>query len=483
MTEQSASRRTPKTIFELSVPGRRAWSLPASNDKGEIPERFRRLVPAALPEVSEPDLIRHFTTLSERNFAIDNAFYPLGSCTMKHNPKVQDELAALPGFRDLHPDQPASDVQGALSLLWHFERDLCEITGMHSATFCPAAGAHGEITALLMWREYFRDQPGRTTVIIPDSAHGTNPASVRVAGFHTKTVPSGGDGRVDTDALRALVGPETVGLMITNPNTLGVFESHITEIIEIVHDAGGMAYCDGANLNAIVGRTRPGDAGFDVVHINLHKTFSTPHGGGGPGAGPICVGERLADFLPMPRVTRNSDGKFDWMRESEKSIGLVHSFAGNFAVVVRAYAYLRRLGLEGLRRVSGMSVLNANYLKARLAAEYPVPYSSGTMHEFVASADKFRKHGVRIFDIAKALLDHGFHAPTVYFPLTVREAMMIEPTETESKQTLDDFADALLEIARQATSGSDEHLRTAPHKLPVKRLDEAQAARKLKLRA
>ncbi|HVE93088.1 MAG TPA: aminomethyl-transferring glycine dehydrogenase subunit GcvPB [Actinomycetota bacterium] len=486
MSEDTAAHRTPKTIFELSRPGRRSWSLPdTTSGDTKVPERFRRRTPPKLPEVSEPDLVRHFTQLSERNFAIDNAFYPLGSCTMKHNPKVQDEMAALPGFRDLHPDQPDSDVQGALALLWTFERDLCRITGMDAATFSPAAGAHGEITALLMWRRWFidRGETHRDTVIIPDSAHGTNPASVRLAGFKVATVPSGPDGQVDVDALRGLVGPSTVGLMITNPNTLGVFESRISEITRIVHEAGGQAYCDGANMNAIVGRSRPGDMGFDVVHLNLHKTFSTPHGGGGPGAGPLCVKAHLAAHLPVPRVVRHDDGSFARVLDDAASIGAVHSFGGNFAVIVRAYAYLRRLGLEGLRRVSGMAVLNANYLKARVQDRYPVPYPAGTMHEFVASADSFRKHGVRTFDVAKALLDHGFHAPTIYFPLIVREALMVEPTETESKETLDAFADALLEIADKAEGGQGEHLRTAPHNLPVRRMDEAGAARRLRLRA
>jgi glycine dehydrogenase subunit 2 len=445
--------------------------------------------------VDEPTLVRHYTRLSEQNFAIDNAFYPLGSCTMKHNPKVNDEMAALPGFRDLHPDQPAGDVQGALELLWRFERDLCEVTGMSAATFCPAAGAHGEITALLMWRKYLREHGAtpegsggangkRDTVIIPDSAHGTNPASVRMAGFKVAEVPSDPTGRVDVEALKGLLGPHVVGLMITNPNTLGVFEKDIAEITSLVHQCGGLAYCDGANLNAIVGRARPGDMGFDVVHINLHKTFSTPHGGGGPGAGPLCVTERLAPYLPVPRVVKTEAGGFELSSDHPESIGPVHSFVGNFAVVVRAYSYLRRLGLEGLRRVSEMAVLNANYLKHKLQDTYRVPYSEGTMHEFVASGDFLRKlGGVRTFDVAKALLDYGFHAPTVYFPLTVREALMVEPTETESKETLDAFAEALLEIAARAEAGEAEDLRSAPHKLPVSRLDEAKAARQLKLRA
>ncbi|MEX2537748.1 MAG: aminomethyl-transferring glycine dehydrogenase subunit GcvPB [Actinomycetota bacterium] len=474
-----------QTIFERSRLGRRAWSLPAQNGHAaQLPERFARRTLPKLPEVNEPALVRHYTQLSERNFAIDNSFYPLGSCTMKYNPKVQDELAALPGFRDLHPDQVDSDVQGALALLWQFERDLCQIVGMHEGSFNPAAGAHGEITALLMWRKYFADRNDpRDTVIIPDSAHGTNPASVRLAGFKVAEVPSGPDGQVDVDALREIVGPHVVGLMITNPNTLGVFEQRIQEVTKILHDAGAFAYCDGANLNALVGRARPGDMGFDVVHINLHKTFSTPHGGGGPGAGPVCVSEALAPYLPVPRVRRLGDGTFAWAHDEPHSIGPVHSFSGNFAVVVRAYAYLRRLGLEGLRRVSGMAVLNANYLKERIDGRYRVPYSEGTMHEFVASGDFLRKHGVRTFDVAKALLDYGFHAPTVYFPLIVREALMVEPTETESKETLDAFAEALLEIADAAAGGEEERLRTAPHNLPVSRLDEARAARQLKLRA
>ncbi|MEX2395124.1 MAG: aminomethyl-transferring glycine dehydrogenase subunit GcvPB [Actinomycetota bacterium] len=483
--------RTPKTVFELSRPGRRAWSLPSVEGNGyELDDRFKRKTPPRLPEVDEPTLVRHYTQISERNFAIDNAFYPLGSCTMKYNPKVNDEMAALAGFRDLHPDQPVGDLQGALALLHTFEHELCEIVGMDAATFCPAAGAHGEITALLMWRKHFQTvgDTARDTVIIPDSAHGTNPASVRLAGFKVVEVPSESHGRVNVEALRGLLGragdSRVVGLMITNPNTLGVFEQEITEITRLVHEAGAFAYCDGANLNALVGRARPGDMGFDVVHINLHKTFSTPHGGGGPGAGPLCVKANLAPYLPTPRVVRTEEGTFDSHYDEPLSIGPVHSFAGNFAVVVRAYTYLRRLGLEGLRNVSGMAVLNANYLKHRVQDVYPVPYSEGTMHEFVASGDFLRKlGGIRTFDVAKALLDYGYHAPTVYFPLTVREALMIEPTETESKETLDAFADALLEIADRAKAGDAEGLRTAPHNLPVSRLDEARAARQLKLRA
>ena len=482
----SPPNATPKTLFELSRPGRRGWSLPdVDGNAPGLPERFARGEAPKLPEVDEPTLVRHFTVLSERNFAIDNAFYPLGSCTMKYNPKVNDEMAALPGFRDLHPDQPVADMQGALALLHAFEHDLCQIVGMDAATFCPAAGAHGEITALLMWRKHFQSvgDAARDTVIIPDSAHGTNPASVRLAGFKVAEVPSDAHGRVDVEALRGLLGPHVVGLMITNPNTLGVFETQIEEITRLVHDAGAFAYCDGANLNALVGRARPGDMGFDVVHINLHKTFSTPHGGGGPGAGPLCVKDNLAPYLPVPRVVRTTDGTFALDTDRPDSIGPVHSFAGNFAVVVRAYTYLRRLGLEGIRNVSGMAVLNANYVKARVQHVYPVPYSDGTMHEFVASGDFLRKlGGVRTFDVAKALLDHGFHAPTVYFPLTVREALMVEPTETESKETLDAFSDALLEIAERAKDDPDS-LRTAPHELPVSRLDEARAARQLKLRA
>ncbi len=491
--ERSDSLRmaTLKTVFELSRPGRRAWSLPElGRGDSEIPSRFLRSTPPKLPEVDEPTLVRHYTQISERNFAIDNAFYPLGSCTMKYNPKVNDEMAALPGFRDLHPDQPVGDIQGALALLHAFEHDLCEIVGMDTGTFCPAAGAHGEITALLMWRKHFRTigDVKRDIVIIPDSAHGTNPASVRLAGFKVVEVPSNTSGRVDVEALKGLLGrageSRVVGLMITNPNTLGVFEMDIVEITAAVHAVGAFTYCDGANLNALVGRARPGDMGFDVVHINLHKTFSTPHGGGGPGAGPLCVKEILAPYLPVPRVVRTAEGTFRFSDDEPLSIGPVHSYAGNFAVVVRAYTYLRRLGLEGLRNVSGMAVLNANYLKHRVQSVYPVPYSVGTMHEFVASGDFLRKlGGVRTFDVAKALLDYGFHAPTVYFPTNVREALMVEPTETESKETLDAFADALLEIAARAQAGEHESLRTAPHNLPVSRLDEARAARQLKLRA
>lgn len=475
-----------RTIFERSVEGKRAWSLPESNAEAQIPERLKRKDPPQLPEVSEPELVRHYTNLSSLNFSIDNNFYPLGSCTMKHNPKLNEELAALHGFQGLHPDQSDEDCQGTLELIHTFEQELCEIAGMDAATTCPAAGAHGELTALLMFRKHFEltnQLETKTKILIPDSAHGTNPASVRLAGFHAVEVPSGPDGRVDFETFKSLVDENTAGLMITNPNTLGIFETQIEKIADRIHEVGGFVYCDGANLNAIVGRARPGDMGFDVVHMNLHKTFSTPHGGGGPGAGPICVKNVLADYLPVPRVIKNPDGTYVRQLNAANSIGEIHGAMGNVQVVVRAYAYLLRLGFEGLRNCSGTAVLNANYLKALIKDSYPIPYPNDTLHEFVASGDHLRKHGVRTFDIAKALLDYGFHAPTVYFPLTVREALMIEPTETESKETLDAFADALIDIANRAKNGEDDQLRAAPQTLSVTRLDEAKPARNLSIRA
>jgi glycine dehydrogenase subunit 2 len=475
-----------RLIFERSAPGRRASSLPGGDDLPEVdleaavPAWARRSAPLRLPEVSERDLVRHYTRLAHRNYAVDLGFYPLGSCTMKYNPKVAEAAAALPGFARLHPAQPDEQVQGALELLGRLEHALRELTGLAGVTFQPAAGAHGELTGLLIiraWHESRRDP--RRRVIIPDSAHGTNPASVRLAGFEVTTVRSGADGLVDLEALRAALGDDVAALMITNPNTLGLFERDIARIAALVHGAGGQLYYDGANFNAILGKVRPGDMGFDVVHLNLHKTFATPHGGGGPGAGPLVVAEHLTDFLPAPVLARDGAGGWRWDHDRPRSIGRVHGWNGNFGILVRAYAYLLANGGEGLARVAERAVLNANYLLQRLSAAYQLGYPTRpVMHEFVLSARRQRAAGARALDIAKGLIDRGFHPPTVYFPLIVEEALMVEPTETEALETLDAFADAMLELARQAEA--DPHaLHEAPLRAPVRRLDEARAARAL----
>lgn len=445
-----------------------------------IPEHLRRTSAPALPEVSELDLVRHYTNLSRKNWAIDVGPYPLGSCTMKYNPKIHEQVAGLGGFRQLHPWQPEEQTQGALRLLGEMERDLAEITGMSRVTFQPAAGAAGELTGLLLIRAFHKaNNDERDTVLIPDSAHGTNPATVRLAGYKVKQIPSDERGLVDLEALRKAVGPNVAGLMLTNPNTLGLFERDIEQIAAAIHGVGGLLYYDGANLNAIMGIVRPGDMGFDVVHMNLHKTFTTPHGGGGPGSGPVAVSERLARFLPKPLPAQDpKTGKWFWDNNRPDSIGRVHGFHGNFAMVLRAYTYVRSLGADGLHAVSERAVLNANYLRKRIEDVYPMAHPGLCMHEFVATAKKFKKDGVRAMDIAKRLIDLGFHPPTVYFPLVVEEAIMAEPTETESKQSLDALADALLQIA-----GEDaDRLHEAPVTTPVGRLDEALAARELRLR-
>jgi len=474
-------------IFERSRPARRASSMPlldvpAATDA--IPASMRRVRQPVLPEIAEPDLVRHYTRLSQRNYGIDLGFYPLGSCSMKYNPKLAEDAAALAGFRRLHPLQDESQIQGMLELLVELERALCELTGMAAVTFQPAAGAHGELVGLLLmraWHEANGDQ--RRRVIIPDSAHGTNPASVRLGGYEVTEVPSGPDGLVDIDALERLIGPDVAGLMITNPNTLGLFERNIERIAGLIHGVGGLLYYDGANLNAIVGRCRPGDMGFDIVHMNLHKTFATPHGGGGPGAGPVAVAERLAPFLPSPRPTLDQGtGSYRWDHGDERSIGRVHGFHGNVGILVRAYAYIRALGAEGLRDVSSLAVLNANYLAARLKDTFDLAYpASPPMHEFVLTARKQKARGARAMDVAKRLIDHDVHPPTVYFPLVVEEAMMVEPTETEAIETLDAFVDAMLAVDREIDT--DLHvLHTAPHTAPISRPDEARAARDLRAR-
>jgi glycine dehydrogenase subunit 2 len=472
-------------VFELSRPGRRSSSMPALDVPAvadAIPASMRRRTAPALPEVGERDLVRHYTRLSQRNYGIDLGFYPLGSCSMKYNPKLAEDAAALPGFRRLHPLQPAEQTQGALALLVELEQALCEATGMAAVTFQPAAGAHGELVGLLLMRAFHESRgEQRRRVIIPDSAHGTNPASVRLGGFEVSEVPSNAQGLVDIDALEKLIGPDVAGLMITNPNTLGLFESNIERVAELVHSVGGLLYYDGANLNAIVGRCRPGDMGFDIVHMNLHKTFATPHGGGGPGAGPVAVAPRLVEFLPGPRPVVDEDGTYRWHTD-EASIGRVHGFHGNFGILVRAYAYIKALGQEGLRHVSERAVLNANYLAAKLRDTYELAYpDSQPMHEFVLTARRQKARGARAMDVAKRLIDYGVHPPTVYFPLVVDEAMMVEPTETEAVETLDSFVDAMLTVDGEIES-NPQALHDAPLTAPISRPDEARAARDLRAR-
>jgi glycine dehydrogenase subunit 2 len=432
-----------------------------------------------LPEIAERDLVSHYTRLAHRNFSIDEGFYPLGSCSMKYNPKIAEVVAALPGFSRLHPAQPAEQTQGALELLWALEQGLCALTGMSAATFQPAAGASGELTGLMIIaaaHEAAGDR--RRRVIIPDAAHGTNPASVRLAGYQVAEVPSDAQGLVDLSALEKLLDTDVAALMLTNPNTLGLFERNISEIARLLHSVGAKLYYDGANFNAILGRARPADMGFDVVHMNLHKTFATPHGGGGPGSGPVAVSAELAPYLPGPRPIRLDDGSFGWHADPD-SIGRVHGWHGNVGIDVRAYSYLIGLGGDGLRRVSERAVLNANYLLAQLTEDYDLPYPGPVMHEFVLSARRQKKaSGVRALDIAKGLIDRRIHPMTVYFPLIVDEAMMIEPTETESRETLDEFVAVMREFARLAVD-SPQVLKDAPVSAPVRRLDETRAARQL----
>jgi glycine dehydrogenase subunit 2 len=471
--------------MDLSRPGRRASSLPALDvPEREIPTEHARRRPPALPEVAERDLVKHYTRLAQMNYGVDTGFYPLGSCTMKYNPKVADAAAALPGFSRLHPLQPEETVQGMLELLWRLERALCEITGMARATLQPPAGACGELTGLLIMRRHHTERGNpRRRVAIPDSAHGTNPASVRLAGYEALHVPSDARGLVDVSALEKLIDEDVAGLMLTNPNTLGLFEEEIERITEVVHDAGGLVYYDGANLNAILGRCRPGDMGFDIVHINTHKTFATPHGGGGPGAGPVAVTAALEPYLPIPLVERDeATGTFRLETDRPRSIGRMHGFHGNVGVLVRAYAYVFLHGREGLREVAERAVLNANYLAHLVREVFPLAYPGRPMHEFVSTAAPLKQRtGVRAMDVAKRVIDLGFHPSTVYFPLIVEEALMVEPTETETRESLDAFAAAMLQAAREAETDPDL-LHEAPVTTPVRRLDEARAARHLELR-
>ena len=480
--------RLQPNLFERSHSGRGGGKIPhpPKDALDRIPAEALRLEPAALPELNEPEVVRHYVNLSQLNYAVDTGFYPLGSCTMKFNPKLNEWAARLPGFAGLHPLAPDEIAQGTLQLLWELEHALAEISGMRAVTLQPAAGAQGELTGILMIRAHHRanGELERDEVLVPDSSHGTNPATASMAGFKTITIPSAADGGVDVEAFRAALGPRTAAVMITNPSTLGLFEKRIGELLDAVHEAGALAYMDGANLNAILGRFKPGEAGFDVMHFNVHKTFSTPHGGGGPGAGPVGVGETLLPYLPSPRVLREDDGSFRLERPGERptSIGRLRSFVGNTGVLVRAYAYIRAHGGSGLREVSDDAVLAANYLKHRLEGTYDIPYDRACKHEFVASASTIKKlTGIRTLDFAKRLIDYGFHPPTIYFPLIVDEGMLIEPTETESVETLDAFADALIAIAAEATE-TPEVVSAAPTSAPVRRLDEAMAARQPNLR-
>ncbi len=472
------------SIDRLSRPGRRAWSLrPLDVPLANVPREFARSSRPALPEVAERDIVAHYTRLSQLNYGVDTGVYPLGSCSMKYNPKIADTVASLPGFQRVHPQQPDASVQGVLELMWRLERALCEITGMARATLQPPAGACGELTGLLIMRAHHtRKGDPRVRVVIPDSAHGTNPASVRFAGYQALPVPSDSRGLVDVQALEKLLDESVAGLMLTNPNTLGLFEEEIERITALIHGVGGLVYYDGANLNAILGRCRPGDMGFDIVHVNTHKTFATPHGGGGPGAGPVGVTEELARFLPKPVVQRGDDGAFRLDDDRPDSIGRMQAFCGNFGVLVRAYAYVLLHGRDGLKEVAERSVLNANYLAERVRHAFPLAYPGRPMHEFVATAKPLKDQtGIRAMDVAKRVIDLGYHPSTVYFPLIVEEAMMVEPTETETKETLDGLAEALLRAAREARA-DPQLLQDAPVTTPVRRLDEVRAARQLKLR-
>ncbi len=469
-------------VFELSSPGRKGYSLPACDVPEQplgdlIPAGYLREKPAALPELSEPDVVRHFTHLSTLNYSIDRGFYPLGSCTMKYNPKINEALVSQPGWASIHPYQPEATVQGALHLMDGLQNKLCAIAGMDAFTLQPAAGAHGELTGLLMIQAHHRarGEGHRNEVIAPDSSHGTNPATAATVGYKLITVHSDPRGRVDLAELKSLVNENTAAFMLTNPSTLGLFDEQVQEMSRVVHEAGGMMYYDGANLNAIMGVARPGDMGFDVVHINLHKTFTTPHGGGGPGAGPVGVKEVLAPYLPVPTVARR-DEHYVLDYDRPDSIGKIRSFYGNFGMLVRAFTYMSRMGSDGLTQVSRDAVLSANYLRASLNDLYEEAYPGPNMHECVLSGTRQKKHGVRTLDIAKRLMDYGFHPPTVYFPLIVDEAMMIEPTETENKDTLDTFIDAMRSIAREAEE-TPELVKSAPSTTAIGRLDEARAAR------
>ena len=473
-----------KLIFELSKEGRRAYSLP-SCDVPEagldsiIPASFLREKELDLPEVSEVDVVRHFTNLSNKNYGVDSGFYPLGSCTMKYNPKINEDVAALGGFSNIHPLQPVETVQGALELMYELDTMLSEIAGMERVSLQPAAGAHGEMAGLMIIKAYHdsRNDSKRNKIIVPDSAHGTNPASAAVVGFEIVEIESDENGAVNLEKLKAVLNDEIAGLMLTNPSTLGLFEQNIKEIADLVHEAGGLLYYDGANANAIMGIARPGDMGFDVIHLNLHKTFSTPHGGGGPGSGPVGVKGDLVKFLPVPVIEKKGDSYvLDYDRPY--SIGKVKNFYGNFGVAVKAYAYILSMGGEGLKEVSQRAVLNANYMMSKLKNHYDLAIKQVCKHEFVLAGLLENENHLSTLDVAKRLLDYGYHPPTIYFPLIVHDAIMIEPTETESLETLDTFIDIMIKIAEEAKE-NPEILKTAPHDTKVRRVDEVKAARNL----
>jgi glycine dehydrogenase subunit 2 len=476
-----------KLIFELSKEGRKAYSLPPCdvpevNLDSVIPSSFIRDDEPELPEVSEVDVVRHYTNLSNKNYGVDTGFYPLGSCTMKYNPKINEDMAALGGFSNIHPLQPEETVQGALELMYELDGMLSEISGMERVTLQPAAGAHGELTGLMLIKAYHqsRGDNKRNKIIVPDSAHGTNPASAAVAGFEIVEIESDKNGAVDLDSLKSVLSDEIAGLMLTNPSTLGLFEKNIKQIADLVHEAGGLLYYDGANANAIMGIARPGDMGFDVLHLNLHKTFSTPHGGGGPGSGPVGVKKELVKFLPVPVIEKKGDSYIlDYDRPD--SIGKVRSFYGNFGVAVKAYSYIMSMGGEGLKEVSRKAVLNANYIMSKLKKYYELPIDQVCKHEFVLGGLPENDNHVTTLDVAKRLLDYGYHPPTIYFPLIVNNAIMIEPTETESLETLDSFIDIMIKIAGEAEE-DPEILKTAPHDTAVRRIDEVKAARNLILK-
>ena len=469
-------------IFEKSSPGRKAYSLPALDvPECEVPQNFYRKSIPALPELSEPEVVRHFINLSVLNHHVDRDFYPLGSCTMKYNPKINEELARLPGFTQLHPFQPEDTVQGALKLMYELGEYLRKIVNLDAITLQPSAGAQGEFTAISMFKAYFnkKGEP-RRYILVPDSAHGTNPASVNFSGFQPITLPSDKNGLVDLNKLNELMTDEVAGLMLTNPNTLGLFEKNIIQITELVHQRGGLVYLDGANLNALLGFVRAGDLGFDAVHFNLHKTFSTPHGGGGPGSGPVAVRNVLKNFLPIPLIEKEN-GKYHLNYDIPDSIGKVQSFYGNFLVMVRAYIFLRIIGEEGLRQIAKSAVLNANYIIQSLKNDFYLPYDTFCMHEGVLSGKNLKEFGVKTLDVAKRLLDYGIHAPTIYFPLIVSEALMIEPTDSESLQSLNRFIEVMKKIRKEAEQ-DPEILKSAPHSTPVRRLNEVKAIKELKVR-
>lgn len=475
-----------KLLIEKSKKGRIGFTLPKMDlpevkVEDSIPADFLRKNDPDLPEISENEVARHFVRLSHLNYNIEEGLYPLGSCTMKYNPKINEKAASLPGLTDLHPCASDDQSQGALQMMYELSEYLKEITGLQGVSLQPAAGSHGEFTSILTFRAYHRDRGDekRKNILIPDSAHGTNPASASIGGFSIVGVKSNEFGRVDIEDLRAKANDETAGFMLTNPNTLGLFEKDIVEISKIIHDAGGLMYMDGANMNALMGITRPGDMKFDCVHLNLHKTFSTPHGGGGPGSGPICVSDKLVPFLPVPEIVKNGD-KYEMNYNKPKSIGKVHTFFGNFGVMIRAYTYIRMLGAKGIANVSKNAIINANYLLSLIKDEYEIPYKERGMHEFVLSGDRQKELGVTTKDVAKRLLDLGYHAPTIYFPLIVHEAMLVEPTETESKESLDAFAAAMNQIALETRTDA-QYVCGAPYSTPVKRLDDALAARKLNI--